>query len=120
MKYEISKFSPAKLNLYLEIIDKDVDGYHNLESMMCFCDYGDSIAVSKSDDLTLKIDGPFSNFLEIIEYKYITRRSDKTFKINITYTATLIVYVIYIIDDSRQIYMIYIICIIYIIDIIYT
>ncbi len=65
MKYEISKFSPAKLNLYLEIIDKDIDGYHNLESMMCFCDYGDSIAVSKSDDLTLKIDGPFSNFLEI-------------------------------------------------------
>ena len=64
MKYEISKFSPAKLNLFLEIIDKDKNGYHNLESLMCFCDYGDSISVSRSDDLALEIEGPFSEFLE--------------------------------------------------------
>ena len=29
--------SPIKLNLFLEVINKTNDGYHNLESLMCFC-----------------------------------------------------------------------------------
>tara|TARA_B100000029_G_scaffold132145_1_gene126000 strand:+ start:549 stop:1415 length:867 start_codon:yes stop_codon:yes gene_type:complete len=65
MKYEISKFSPAKLNLFLEIVGKNKNGYHNLESLMSFCDYGDSISVAKSEDLSFEIDGPFSKFLKI-------------------------------------------------------
>ena len=39
--------SPLKLNLYLHLINKANDGYHNLESLMTFCDYGDLISIKK-------------------------------------------------------------------------
>ena len=60
---QISRFSPAKLNLYLEIKNRRTDGFHNIESLMTFCDYGDLISVKKSKNFKLKIDGPFSNSL---------------------------------------------------------
>ena len=63
MKENISMFSPAKINLFLEIKNKDGDGLHNLESLMSFCDFGDLIYVSKSKDLSLEISGPFSRSL---------------------------------------------------------
>ena len=63
MKENISMFSPAKINLFLEIKNKDRDGLHNLESLMSFCDFGDLIYVSKSKDLSLEINGPFSRSL---------------------------------------------------------
>lgn len=63
MKENISMFSPAKINLFLEIKNKDRDGLHNLESLMSFCDFGDLIYVSKSKDLSLEISGPFSRSL---------------------------------------------------------
>ena len=63
MKENISMFSPAKINLFLEIKNKDRDGLHNLQSLMSFCDFGDLIYVSKSKDLSLEISGPFSRSL---------------------------------------------------------
>ena len=60
---EIIKVSPAKINLFLEIINKRDDGYHNLLSLMSFCDFGDSIQVKKSKDFDFKVDGPFAEDL---------------------------------------------------------
>ena len=57
----IKQFSPAKLNLYLSVIGRRKDGYHNLESMMTFCDYGDQIKIKKAKSFSLKIDGDFGN-----------------------------------------------------------
>ena len=61
---EISKLSPAKINLYLEIINKRCDGFHNIESLMTFCNYGDVIKVKRSKNFNFKINGPFSSFLK--------------------------------------------------------
>ena len=61
---EISKLSPAKINLYLEIINKRSDGFHNIESLMTFCNYGDVIKVKRSKNFNFKINGPFSSFLK--------------------------------------------------------
>ena len=60
---EIKRVSPAKINLFLEVINKRDDGYHNLSSLMSFCNFGDSLQVKKSKDFVFKIDGPFANDL---------------------------------------------------------
>ena len=61
---EYSLFSPGKINLFLEILSKRNDGFHNLNSLMCFCDIGDKIKISKSECYSLNIIGPFSHDLK--------------------------------------------------------
>lgn len=57
--------SPAKLNLFLHINGQRSDGYHELQTLFQFLDYGDSIeiALSNSPDITLltPIDGVDNN-----------------------------------------------------------
>ena len=49
----------AKINLYLHVVGKRVDGYHLLDSLIVFAEMGDEIRVAPAVDLTLRIDGPF-------------------------------------------------------------
>ena len=42
--------SPAKLNLFLHILGKRDDGYHELQTLFQFLDYGDEIAVTPRTD----------------------------------------------------------------------
>lgn len=52
-------FSPAKINLYLRILGKRADGYHELETLMLPLDFGDEITLRpRSDGLTLECDNP--------------------------------------------------------------
>jgi 4-diphosphocytidyl-2-C-methyl-D-erythritol kinase len=52
-------FSPAKINLYLRIIGKRTDGYHELETVMLPLDFGDQIALhSRKSTITLECDDP--------------------------------------------------------------
>jgi 4-diphosphocytidyl-2-C-methyl-D-erythritol kinase len=52
--------APAKLNLYLHIIGKRTDGYHNLDSLMAFTDIGDRVIFEPANEFAFKIEGPFS------------------------------------------------------------
>ena len=57
MKYTI--LAPAKINLYLDVLSKREDGYHEIESVMqsvSLCDKI-SIDISKSSELKISIDG---------------------------------------------------------------
>ena len=63
MTTTITKLSPAKINLFLEVKNKRNDGYHDIQSLMTFCDFGDMLCVSKSNNFTIKLDGPFSSSL---------------------------------------------------------
>jgi 4-diphosphocytidyl-2-C-methyl-D-erythritol kinase len=47
--------SPAKLNLFLHILDRREDGYHNLQTLFQLLDYGDQlrISVTKQPDIHL-------------------------------------------------------------------
>ncbi len=51
--------APAKLNLYLHVLGRRADGYHDLDSLVAFADIGDTITVSteSSGPFTLDIDG---------------------------------------------------------------
>ncbi len=42
--------SPAKLNLFLYITSRRPDGYHNLQTLFQFLDYGDTITISPRTD----------------------------------------------------------------------
>ena len=63
MTISITKLSPAKINLFLEVKSKRDDGYHDIQSLMTFCDFGDTLCVSESNDFRIKIEGPFSSSL---------------------------------------------------------
>jgi len=56
--------APAKINLFLHVGPRRPDGYHALESLVCFSDAGDVLAFEQADVLTLSVEGPFAQGLE--------------------------------------------------------
>ncbi len=57
----LSALAPAKVNLSLRITGRRADGYHLLDSLVAFTDFGDRIDVSAADRLTLTVQGPFAD-----------------------------------------------------------
>lgn len=57
--------APAKLNLFLHVTGKRDDGYHLIDSLVCFARCGDVITATARDDseLTLSIIGPMADAL---------------------------------------------------------
>ena len=53
-------FAPAKINLFLHVMARRPDGYHELDSLVAFADAGDEISVSPAGELTLEVTGPFA------------------------------------------------------------
>jgi 4-diphosphocytidyl-2-C-methyl-D-erythritol kinase len=64
----IVEAASAKLNLYLHVLGRRADGYHELDSLVAFADIHDTVTVSPNPDLnpdqspavSLAIDGPFA------------------------------------------------------------
>ncbi|MDE3116335.1 MAG: 4-(cytidine 5'-diphospho)-2-C-methyl-D-erythritol kinase, partial [Pseudomonadota bacterium] len=52
--------APAKINLFLHVGPRRSDGYHALQSLVCFAEAGDVLCFAPADTLTLSIDGPFA------------------------------------------------------------
>lgn len=52
--------APAKVNLFLHVGGKRADGYHALESLVCFAEAGDDLHFETAGDVTLAVDGPFA------------------------------------------------------------
>ena len=55
---KISLKAPAKINLYLKVLGRREDGYHEIESLMQAIDLYDEITIEKSDILELECDEP--------------------------------------------------------------
>jgi len=55
--------APAKVNLTLEIKGRRPDGYHELESLVLFADFGDRVQFRPAADFSLAIEGPFADSL---------------------------------------------------------
>ena len=68
-----SSFAPAKVNLALHVTGQRGDGYHLLDSLVCFADVGDLITVAPSDDLTLTITGPHAAGLPLSDDNLVLR-----------------------------------------------
>jgi len=60
----VHALAPAKVNLFLHITGRREDGFHELESLFVFVDFGDEIRVRAADELSLRISGPFAQALD--------------------------------------------------------
>jgi 4-diphosphocytidyl-2-C-methyl-D-erythritol kinase len=52
--------APAKVNLYLHVIGRRTDGYHQLDSLIAFADIGDEVTAVPGTSLSLAVAGPFA------------------------------------------------------------
>lgn len=50
--------APAKLNLFLHVVGRRPDGYHLLQSVFRFLDYGDTLEIEARDDGELRLLAP--------------------------------------------------------------
>ncbi|MFO1189422.1 MAG: 4-(cytidine 5'-diphospho)-2-C-methyl-D-erythritol kinase [Alphaproteobacteria bacterium] len=55
--------APAKINLFLHVIGRRADGYHDLESLFVFTRLGDRLWAEPAPDIRLSITGPFGGSL---------------------------------------------------------
>lgn len=56
---KVEAFAPAKINLALHVIGQRQDGYHLLDSLVCFAGIGDAITARSAAGLSLGASGPF-------------------------------------------------------------
>ena len=56
--------APAKLNLALHVRGKVPDGRHAIETIFAFCTDGDNLFARASDEMLLRVGGPFANDLD--------------------------------------------------------
>jgi 4-diphosphocytidyl-2-C-methyl-D-erythritol kinase len=54
----LADHAPAKVNLTLRVLARRADGYHELESLVVFADFGDRLSFARGGDLTLTVRGP--------------------------------------------------------------
>jgi 4-diphosphocytidyl-2-C-methyl-D-erythritol kinase len=54
----------AKINLTLHVLGKRSDGYHELESLVAFADYGDTLSFRPGPADSLRLDGPFAESVD--------------------------------------------------------
>ncbi len=61
----ITVTAPAKINLYLHVTGRRADGYHLLDSLVVFADFGDRIEVRPAENLSLEVTGPFADAVPV-------------------------------------------------------
>ena len=57
---ELNELSPAKINLFLKIISKRDDGYHNIRSGVTLINLHDEVSAQKSSEFKVKYTGEFA------------------------------------------------------------
>ncbi len=65
--------APAKINLSLHVHGKRADGYHALESLVAFTQFGDVLSVTAADQLSLTTSGEFANHAGDLEHNLVMR-----------------------------------------------
>jgi len=56
----VEELAPAKINLFLHVLGRRADGYHDLETLFAFVDFGDRLTVETAAGWQLTLDGPFA------------------------------------------------------------
>ena len=63
----------AKINLYLHVLGRRANGYHELDSLIAFTDVFDTLTLEPSDGLSLDIKGTFASLLTNSEDNLVLR-----------------------------------------------
>lgn len=59
----VVEMARAKVNLALHVTGQRDDGYHTLDSLVVFPEYGDELRLTPADDMALHVSGPFASGL---------------------------------------------------------
>ena len=65
--------APAKINLFLHVGPRRADGYHALQSLVCFAEAGDALRFAPAETFSLSVEGPFAKGLSGEEDNLILR-----------------------------------------------
>jgi 4-diphosphocytidyl-2-C-methyl-D-erythritol kinase len=57
---QLVESAPAKVNLTLRVLGRRGDGYHEIESLVAFAEFGDQLRFSPGGELMLAINGPMA------------------------------------------------------------
>ena len=77
---KLHSISRVKVNLYLHVIGKRKDGYHNLDSLVAFPNIGDKIEIYPSKNINLTIKGRLKK--ELPTKENLILKASKLFKNN--------------------------------------
>lgn len=69
---ETRVFAPAKINLFLHVTGKRPDGYHTLNTLICFTDLGDELFLSDGA-YALSVEGAYAAHAPADESNLVTR-----------------------------------------------
>ena len=69
----ITEFAAAKVNLDLFVTGKREDGYHLLDSLVVFADFGDKITVRSANEISLTVSGPYADAVPTDENNLVVR-----------------------------------------------
>ena len=76
---KITRFCPAKVNLFLEVCGKRPDGYHELATLFAKINFGDTLTVDAEEapqtEITLTLTGPVGDMLKADETNLACRGS---------------------------------------------
>ena len=51
--------APAKINLFLHVLNKRDDGYHNIKSGITFINLFDEVSIKKNNSMSIQYSGTF-------------------------------------------------------------
>ena len=72
----------AKVNLCLQIVGQKPNGFHLLDSIVGFTEFGDHLSFKKSDKLKLKVQGAFSDQIPVDRSNLILKAAELVRKLN--------------------------------------
>ncbi|WP_378943976.1 4-(cytidine 5'-diphospho)-2-C-methyl-D-erythritol kinase [Mesorhizobium sp. ANAO-SY3R2] len=72
----LAELAPAKINLALHVTGRRADGYHLLESLVVFAEFGDRIAVSSAARDSFLVEGRFARDVPLTNDNLVLRARD--------------------------------------------
>ncbi len=76
MPDSITRLAPAKLNLALHVTGRRSDGYHLIESLVAFADFGDRITIEKAEADEFVVTGHYAPMVPINESNLVLAARD--------------------------------------------
>jgi 4-diphosphocytidyl-2-C-methyl-D-erythritol kinase len=77
MAWVASTFAKAKINLFLHVLSRRPDGYHELESLVSFAAIGDKVTLVAGSQFSLSITGPEAQALSEDDANSIAKATDE-------------------------------------------
>jgi 4-diphosphocytidyl-2-C-methyl-D-erythritol kinase len=76
VRHPVHRVAPAKINLALHVTGRRDDGYHLLDMLVVFADYGDRISVEQAHHDSFSIDGRFAHGIPLDSRNLVIRARD--------------------------------------------